>query len=141
MNDLITRGFALLVLLALPVYFIGRIVWRNKRVETAETWPTTEATVQSGEMETVASTRAGDVNIPCFAFSYAVKGEYYSGRFGLLPNFGSADGVLERMKDRKFKVHYNPADPRIFYVPGEQMEGCDIEQRLSDRLVDMYPKD
>lgn len=141
MGDLISRGVALLLLLGVPAYFIGRMIWRNKRVETAQTWPATEATVQSGAMETVASSRAGDVRIPCFAFSYVVNGEYYSGRFGLLPNFGSGDAVLDRMKNRKFQVHYDPANPEIFYIAGEQMEGCDIEQRLSDRLVDMYPKD
>ena len=140
MEDLVSRGIALIVLLAIPTYFIGRIIWRNSRVEAAQAWPMTEATVQSGEMEVVASTRGGDVSIPCFAFSYVVKGEYYSGRFGLLPNFGNPDQVISRMKDRKFQIHYDPAKPEAYYIPGEQMEGCDIEQRLSDRLVDMYPK-
>jgi hypothetical protein len=115
----------LLILIAVLVFLIGRVVWRNKRAETAEAWPTTEATVQSGE-EVVASTRGGEVTVFCFAFSYVVNAEYYSGRFELLPTFGSADAVLSRMKDRKFQVHYDPAKPETYRIPDEQMEGCDI---------------
>jgi hypothetical protein len=140
MENPIGTVIGVLLVSAFPALFIARMVWRNGRVEKAQTWPTTEATVQSGEMEVVASGRGGDVSIPCFAFSYVVNGEYYSGRFGLLPNFGNPDQVLERMKDRKFRVHYDPSKPDTYYVPGEQMEGCDIEQRLSDQLVNIYPK-
>lgn len=139
--DWIIRGFAGVILLAISAYFIGRMVWRNKRVETAQTWPTTDATVQSGEMETVAEGRYRDVVLPCFAFSYVVAGEYYSGRFALLSNRGLDGSLIHRMKGRVFTIHYNPEHPATYYIPGEQMEGCDIEQRLSDRLVNLYPKD
>jgi len=129
----------LLILLAVVALVVGRLAWLKKRAKTAESWPTTEATVQSGE-EVAMRARGGDIIICCFAFSYVVNGEYYSGRFELLPNSDS-DAVLSRMKDRKFQVHYAPAKPDTYYIPGEQMEGCDIEQRLSDPLVNTYPKD
>ncbi len=115
----------LLVLLAVLAFLIGRVVWRKKRAETAKAWPTTEATVQSGE-EVIASTRGGDLTIFCFTFSYVVNGEYYSGRFELLPDSGSSEAVISRMKDRKFQVHYDPAKPETYHFSDEQMEGCDI---------------
>jgi hypothetical protein len=137
---LIKVGVLVLVGIGALVVFIRYFSWKERQVQSAKTWPTTEATIQSGEMETVASTRGVDVVTPCFSFSYIVNGEDYSGRFGLLPNFGNRDAVLNKMKERKFQIHYDPAKPGAFYIPGEQMEGCDIKQRLGDQLVNIYPK-
>ncbi len=131
----------LLVLLSVPIFFIGRMIWRNKHVQEAESWPSTEATVHSGDMEVVASGKGGDITLPCFAFSYVVAGEYYSGRFSLLPNLGPDHSLIQRMNGRTFAVHYDPKKPSTFFIPGETMEGCDIQQRLSDRLVTLDPKD
>ncbi len=120
----------LLILLAMFAFVVGRMVWLNKRVKNAETWPTTEATVQSGE-EFITSGRGGGVSIFSIAFSYVVNGEYYSGRFELLPDSGSADGVLSRMKGRRFQVHYDPAKPVAYYIPEKKMEDCDVVQEHS----------
>ena len=120
----------LLIFLAVLALIVARMVWLKKRAETSETWPTTEATIQSSE-EVITRGRSGDVTILCFAFSYLANGEYYSGRFELLPDSGSADGVLSRMKDRKFPVHYDPAKPAAYYIPEKKMEDCEVLQEHS----------
>jgi hypothetical protein len=122
----------LLILLAVLVFIAVRLVRLKKRAETAETWPTIEATVQSGE-EFITSGRGGGVRIFCFSFSYLVNGEYHSGRFELLPDVDlpDADAVLSRMKDRKFPVHYDPAKPVAYYIPEKKMEDCDVVQEHS----------
>jgi len=48
----------------------------------------TVATIQTGALEVVTSTRFNAVRLPAFAFSYQVRGEYYSGRFALTGHCG-----------------------------------------------------
>jgi hypothetical protein len=117
---LIKVGALVLVGIGALIVFLRYFSWKESQAQSAKTWPMTEATVQSGEMETVASSRGGDVTIPCFSVSYVVNDEYYSGRFRLLPDFGFCDAVLNKMKDHKFQTHYDPSKPEAYYIPGEQ---------------------
>ena len=119
----------LLIFLVAVAGLIGRIVWLRKRARTAQIWPTTDATIQSGE-QFISSGRGG-VIILSFTFSYVVDAEYYSGRFELIPESGSADGVLSRVKDRKVRIHYDPAKPATYYISEKQMENCDVVQGQS----------
>ena len=72
-GGMIVVGICILILIVL--YVNGK----EKRVNIAKKWPSTDGRVQSAELEPVAHARYGDIVLPCFAFSYGVAGEYYSG--------------------------------------------------------------
>ena len=73
----------LIEVLAVFACFAAWFIWRKRRVDEAKSWPSTEATIQSGGIEEINSGRS-TFERPVFAFSYVVDGEYYSGRFALL---------------------------------------------------------
>ena len=87
--------------------------WKLISVEKAkQQWPKTEATVQTGGLGAVASSRGAVVRLPAFAFSYHVSGEYYSGRFALMPyTIEYDDSIINRMIGQKLLVCYDPAHP------------------------------
>src|SRR6185437_10264305 len=74
---------------------------QRKRVEQTERWPQAEATIESGRFEAPAQ---GRVSLPTFAFSYNVAGNYYSGRFALMPHTTDSASLIERMIGRKLQV-------------------------------------
>ena len=81
-----TIGIAILsVVLSVPVLLFVWWRWQRARVEVAKGWPTAEATIQYGRIEVVSAKGLNTVRLPAFAFSYQVQGEYYSGRFALMP--------------------------------------------------------
>src|SRR5580692_6116546 len=69
--------------LGLVVAIVVQIFQNRYRAIEAKSWPTAQATIQPGGMEPVNSGERRAVILPCFAFSYVVNGEYYSGRFSL----------------------------------------------------------
>jgi Protein of unknown function (DUF3592) len=97
--------------------------WRKQqsRVESARQWPVTEATIESGKLDRVTDTRAV---LPTFAFSFHVGGEYYSGRFGLIPHGVGPEDVIQRLVGHKIQIHYDPAAPDSWFIADEQIEGC-----------------
>jgi hypothetical protein len=116
--------------------------WRQfRRLRTARAWPTTEATIQSGDMEVVAAGRGGEDRAPVFAFSYRVAGEYYSGRFSIVYSADN-DALIQEMVNKKFQVHYNPAKPEAYLVPDDLVSShLKIEQRLGLHFLGLYPRD
>lgn len=96
---------------------------------------TTEATIQQAEFIEFTSNSKGERAhlYPCFAFSYVVDGEYYSGRFGLAVEGEPADELAREMKDQKFEVSYKPIRPSEYYIPDELMHGYEVLQKLSAR--------
>jgi Protein of unknown function (DUF3592) len=136
---LITAIFVIFLPIAVVV---GWLMWQMRRQEQAKDWPATEATIQSAELEVVQHSRYGSTQLPVCAFSYQVSGEYYSGRFSLLPNNGAAaDFPVEALVDRKLPIHYEPKRPGNWYIPLENFDGCELEQKLSPHLVRLFPKD
>jgi hypothetical protein len=115
--------------LAIPICLIGLIialnVWNAKRAGTIAEWPRTEATVQSAGMEDVGSGRS-KVVLPCFAFSYVVDEEYYSGRFSLSGCGDRSVTLIREMVGRKFTVLFDPTKPSRFQIDEEMIEGCDV---------------
>jgi hypothetical protein len=97
----------------------------NREVE-AKSWPSTEATIQSAEIETVDRGRSA-VELPCFAFSYAVNGEYYSGRFSLSRDDARLPAFLREMIDQKVTIKYDPKRPGSFSVKDVFIEGCEVQ--------------
>ena len=118
------------------------MVWQwhrsQQKAEIARTWPETEATIESGGLESATETRA---LLPTFAFSYYVNGEYYSGRFSLIPGHTSLQDLIQRLVGRKLQIRFNPQQPDVCFVAGEQIEGCKVEQELGPHLVDLSPRD
>jgi hypothetical protein len=114
--------------------------WRRQRrsVEEAATWPIAEATIESGAMEQATDTRAV---LPMFAFSYQIGGQYYSGRFGLMPTNTDSQALIDTMIGRKLPVRYDPLRPEVWFIANERIEGCKVEQKLGPHLVGLYPKD
>ena len=130
--------------LAFIVLTVIVVLWlvRRIRARSARHWPTAEGTVESGAREVVASSRYGNIELPVFAFSYQVAGEYYSGRFALQPYITDpGDSVISRMIGRKLQIHYDPAGPSTWFIPDELIEGCRVEQKLDPHLVSYPPRD
>ena len=132
----------LLMVLTVPVLWLVWWRWQVAKVEKAKQWPTTEATVQSGAVEVVASTRSSTVGLPAFAFSYQVGGEYYSGRFALMPYTVKYDeSLIGRIIGRKLVVCYDPAHPDRWLIRDETMDGYKVEQKMGPHLVGLYLND
>jgi len=131
-----------LALVAIVAGLIGWWIWQRKQVQATETWPATEATVESGGLEVVAASTRARVELPTFAFSYAVAGEYDSGRFSLMPSITDPPpNITSTLVGRKLPVRYNPAHPEIWYLPDELIEGCKVEQKMGPHLIGFYPQD
>lgn len=137
--------FALLIVvaaLALLVLKIRQLAMSKK----AQKWPTVEGTIESGKVEQVGGGgKQQPIFLPVFAFSYQVAGEYYGGRFALLPYTTDptvADPCfLEHMVGRKVHVNYDPAHPESWFVADELIEGCRVEQKFGRDWVNFAPSD
>lgn len=68
----------------------------------------------------------GYSDLPCFAFSYLVAGEYYSGRFALWAKGGRSDELLRELIESKFTIRYDPDHPSSFFIPDETLGGCEV---------------
>ncbi|HEV2325353.1 MAG TPA: hypothetical protein VGS10_15480 [Terracidiphilus sp.] len=127
-----------LFLLSLPA---GWWLWQFRRVEHAKRWPSTEATIRSGDKEVASTPGRGVLRLPVFAFSYKVNEEYYSGYFTLMPNMEPGESLIKRMIDRKLRVQYDPRRPSVYFIPDSVIEGCDVRQKMDPHLVSVYPTD
>lgn len=122
---------------------IGLAMWLRRRMlaHLAGKWPMTEATIESGRREVVARNRFGIIELPVFAFSYKVRGQYYPGRFALSPYITDpGDGVISRMIGRRLQIHYDPTDPSAWFIPDELIEGCRVEQKFDPHFISYPPK-
>lgn len=122
-TDSIVLSVIGIVIVGVFALFIFR---KAKRDETALSWPTTEATIQSAAEEEVGAGRSR-VTLPCFAFSYNIGGEYYSGRFALWATGEKRAVLLREMVDRKMTIHYDSDHPSSFFIPEESIEGCEVK--------------
>jgi len=129
-------SFGALVVIA-SVVFSWRI---SRRVRGARNWPAADATVRSAEIERVGSGRNA-ADLPCFEFSYAVKGQDYSGRFALRATGERADSLMRQMLDKKMAIRYDPKMPRGWYIPVDTIGGCEVVQNLRPRLDPQRPSD
>jgi len=118
-------------------------LWRQKRrFKAAPSWPVAEAIIETGTIESVAAVKGSKVQLPVFAFSYLVSGEYYSGRFALMPYITDpGESLVKRMIGRKLEVHYDPVKPQTWLIADELIEGCKVEQKSRPGLFGFYPSD
>jgi hypothetical protein len=132
-------GFGILLAIALPLAACWR--WQSTRVRRANSWPTAEATIQSGANEVVSTDHGIDIILPVLAFTYYVAGECYSGRFSLRPYLAvPCEGLIERLTDTRLPVHYNPRRPAQWYISVEYIEGSKVEQNFGFHLTHYYPE-
>ncbi|MGA3213167.1 MAG: hypothetical protein ABSD20_17835 [Terriglobales bacterium] len=130
------------IILCLAVAFIGWWEWQRSRVKRTDGWPTAEATIESGAVELVHSSSDVGIRLPVFAFSYKAAGEFYSGRFALLPYIvDPGPSIVERMLDRKLLVRFDPNHPESWIIPDKLIEGCKVEQKVGPHLMHLYPTD
>lgn len=116
--------------------------WARFSLEKAKEWPQSEATIETGGLEVVFSSRYGQIRLPVFAFSYVVNGEYYSGRFALKPYTVEYDeSIIARMIGRKLPVCYGPLRPDQWVIPDEMIEGYKVEQKTGPHLIGLYPRE
>jgi len=76
---------AVMLSISFPIFLFLWGRWQKSKLTKAKQWPRTEATIQTGAIEVVAPDLGSAMRLPVFAFSYQVGGEYYSGRFALMP--------------------------------------------------------
>jgi heme exporter protein D len=68
-------------------------LYRQRKVlEQAEQWLPVEARIESGALE--GTRESGKMILPTFAFSYQVSGEYYAGRFSLMPDLFTPKQII-----------------------------------------------
>ncbi|HEY1649286.1 MAG TPA: DUF3592 domain-containing protein [Terracidiphilus sp.] len=109
--------FILGALAALAIW----LVWQNARREKTESWPETEATIQS--VGKVIGSGRGSYPLDVGDFSYVVNGEYYSGRATISRSFSTGDVQPGDLVDKKFQVRYNPLKPDKYDVSQADVGG------------------
>jgi hypothetical protein len=136
------------VLIAVAAWVVSGYRQR-KLVQDAREWIATEATINSGTLESMQE--SSKAILPTFAFSYQVSGEHYSGKFSLMPKralFSSEarrafiESMIEGMIGRKLPLRYNPRQPEAWFIPEERIDGCKVEQRIGSYMIHRYyPRD
>jgi len=118
---------------------LSKEVARLNEAKKTKSWPAVEATVRSANVELVRHLRFGDIQLPVFELSYVVRDKPYAERFALSMCSETVDAVMNKMMGRRISVQYDPENPSICYLPGEQLEGCRIEQKIGSS-IHFYPK-
>lgn len=109
---------------------VGAFWWAIRRVQVAEQWPTTEATIEGGTFQTLPSggSRWDPLTAPVLYFSYQVRGEYFSGRVALMEFFDdSGEEIIRRMTLKKLEIHYDPQDSARWFID-DKIAGYRIRQ-------------
>jgi Protein of unknown function (DUF3592) len=118
------------VLLGVPCLLVtlgALAVWlfrRSANTSNPETWPATEATIQSMH-RAIGSGRGADP-VDVGDFSYAVNGEYYSGSAVISRSFSTRDSEPRDLIDKKFQVQYDPSKPEKYDVSESEIEGFEL---------------
>lgn len=135
--------FGLLGIVAIvAAIWIWELRGQRRQIQSAVSWPITEATIESGAIEEVSNIGGRTpMFLPVFAFSHHVADNYYSGRFSLSHLNTDADELIRRMIGRKIQIRCNTSSPDMWFIPDEHIEGCKVEQKLGPHLVALYPKE
>ena len=115
-----------IALVGVIIVLLVRLYRNRNREREAATWPRAAAIIQSAGLEYVHSGGRSPVERPCFAFSYVVNGEYYSGRFSLPGDDDRSATLIRELIDRKLTVKYDPQNPSDFRIVDTMIEGCNI---------------
>jgi hypothetical protein len=97
----------------------GTLEYRSwRRWRDAESWPTTMATIESKEVNQVQSGKSSHYFVAELAYSYSVRGEFYSGYYKR--PFESEIGAWEfadSLTGKSVLIHYKPNNPAISILP------------------------
>lgn len=143
-------GLLSVAILALGGLFVAIIAWliswqrQRRRIEEAAQWPSVEARIESGALEVTDETNK--LRLPTFAFSYEVAGDYYSGRFSLMPKRFPTEAdlelIIDGMRGRKIVLRYDPDHREVWCIPNEFIDGHKVEQKIGMHVVhSLYPRD
>lgn len=96
--------------------------------EVADTadWLETEATIQSAAVERLDKYTW----LPGFAFSYLLKGEYFSGKFFLKASEEQAQELISTLVNQKLPIQCDPDNPSAWFIAENTIGGCEIIQEL-----------
>jgi hypothetical protein len=114
--------------------------WISWRVKQARKWPVTDATIEAAAVERVGGGRRA-ADLPCFAFSYTIKGQNFSGCFALRAARDRADSVIKQLLHKKMEIRYDPKWPAGWYIPVDTIGGCEVIQKLRLKLETEQPND
>ena len=118
------------------------VVWLRRRAapqENTDSWPVTEATIQS--VNKVIGSGRGSYPIDVADFSYVVKDEYYSGRATISRSFSTGDSRSRDLVDKKFQVRYNPRKPDKYDLSQAEAGGFLLDPYDDFLMHDMGPAD
>ncbi len=131
---------AVVAILAAVTAWIISLRRERSLAEHAREWLPVEAQVEAGSLEGTHETNK--LRLPTFAFSYQAAGEYYSGRFSLMPKRfpteADINSMIDRMVGRKLLVRYNPDHPDVWFIPVELIDGYKVEQKIGPHVIHDY---
>jgi hypothetical protein len=111
-----------------------------KLLQQAEQWLPVEARIESGALE--GTRESGKILLPTFTFSYQVSGEYYSGRFSLVPKAFPTkeiiESIIDRMRGRNLLLRYQPDHPDVWFIPDEFIDGLKVQQNIGSHVIHDY---
>jgi len=120
--------FGILALAIALVVGVGKYERRtDEQVADTADWIETEATIQSAAIERLNKYTW----FPGFAFSYSVKGKYFSGRFFLRAEDEQSQELIKTLVGQQLPVQYDPDDPSAWFISENAIAGCEIIQKLS----------
>jgi len=116
---------ALLRLLMYPLLFVLSVVagwWKKRKEKIALAWPSIEGRVQFVSVAPILDSSSYTATLQ---YSYFVE-EYRSGEYTeVFDSEHGANDFIQKMKDQKVPVRYNPKDPDKSLI-----EEADVEQYI-----------
>jgi hypothetical protein len=115
---------------------VGNRMYENRvdeDVANTADWLETKAIIQDAVVERLDKYTW----YPSFAFSFTVRGEYYSGRFFLKADVRQSEELVKTLLNQEFPVQYDPNNPSAWYIAEATIAGFEIIQKLSSD----YPAD
>jgi Protein of unknown function (DUF3592) len=129
-----------LVFLGMLAALVIVLVWQAKRAEKTESWPETEATIQSvGQVAVSAGKSSYTVDVG--DFSHKVNDEFYSGRVRLSPSSSTDDRAPRVLIHQKIRVRYDPQKPQKNSADKKEVEGFFLDSWDEDLGTDLDPID
>lgn len=137
-----TTPLALAVVVVLGA-LASLVVWHYRRAEpqdeNTDTWPETEATIQS--VNKVIGSGRGSYPLDVGDFSYVVNGDYYSGRATISRSFSAGNSQPRDLVDKKFQVRFNPREPDKYDLSQSDVGGFLLDQYDDFLMHDIGPTD
>lgn len=128
------------ILLAFVALTALAIFWQSIRLNKAQSWPLSEAMIQSVSRVVV---KAGRSSYPLDVgdFSYNISDEYYSGRLTISSSNSTRDTAPRVLVNQKIQVRYDPRKPENYLVPQQKVEDFVLGPYYATYATDEDPID